>query len=59
MEWFLEKLHVVLNADSDKLIAETYNSTAVMSSKKGSVQATIKQPNHMHILCTAVQINYT
>jgi hypothetical protein len=47
-----------LNADSDKLIAQTYNIAAVMSSENGSLQATIKQPNHMRILCTAVCINY-
>ena len=51
MEWFL-------NADSDKLIAQTYNSEAVMSGENGRLQATIKQPNHMRILCTAVYINY-
>jgi len=54
----LGKLHVVLNSDSDKLIAQTYDSAAVMSSENGSLQATIKQPNHMHISCTALYINY-
>lgn len=32
----LEKLHVVLNADSNKLIARTYNSASVMSGENGS-----------------------
>lgn len=38
----LEKLHVVLNADSDKLIAQTYDSAAMMSGENGSLQASIK-----------------
>jgi len=54
----LEKLHVVLNADSDKLIAQTYDSAAVMSGENGSLKASIKQPNHMHSLCTALHRNY-
>ena len=57
MECILEKLHVVLSIDSNKLIAQSYDSAAVICGEKGSVQATIKQPYHMHILCTPVHIN--
>jgi len=32
----LEKLHVVLNADSNKLTAQTYSSASVMSGENGS-----------------------
>jgi len=35
-EHILEQLSVVLNGDSDRLIAQTYDGAAVMHSEKGA-----------------------
>jgi hypothetical protein len=42
-EYVLEQLGVVFKGGFDKLIAQTYNGTAVMSGEKGGVQTIIKE----------------
>jgi hypothetical protein len=57
--YVLEQLGVVLKGDFGKLIAQTYDCTAVMSGEKGGVQDIIKEiyKNANFIHCYAHQLN--
>jgi hypothetical protein len=58
-EYVEEQLGVVLKSDFGKLIAQTYDGTAVMSVEKGGVQTIIKETykNGNFIHCYAYELN--
>jgi hypothetical protein len=56
-QYVLEQLGVVLKGDFGKLIAQTYDGTAVMSGEKGGLQTVIKETKKMLILFTAMHIS--
>jgi hypothetical protein len=54
----LEQLGVVLKGDFGKLVAQTYDGTAVMCGEKGGVQTTKETYKNTHfIYCCAHQLN--
>ena len=58
-ECILEQVNIVLNGDSDKLIAQTYDGAPVFSGEKGGVDKIIQQSHkYAHFVhCYAHQLN--
>ena len=57
----LEQVNIVLNGDSDKLIAQTYDRAPVFSGEKGGVHKIIQQTQictFCALLCASIKFNY-